>query len=303
MVDKVLSLLPFDPDGTYIDATVGGGGHAFALLARLSPNGRLVGIDADAEALVQAAERLGRDPRVTLVHEKFSQLAAVMQRLNFSSCHGILADLGVSSYQIDEAGRGFSYLHDGPLDMRMNADDGETAAALIERLNEQELADLIYAYGEERLSRRIARQLKAAAREALPWSTGRLVQVIERVVPARHRIKSIARVFQALRIAVNRELDELEAFLPAAFTALSAGGRLLVISYHSLEDRRVKQFMAEMARECRCPPEVPVCTCGRQAGARLLARRAIVPDAAEIARNPRARSARLRALMKLTHGE
>lgn len=299
MVDEVLSYLLVNPDGLYVDATVGGGGHTSALLRRLQAGARIIGIDADPEAISQARTRLGADPRVNIVHGRFSAIASIAQQQHISRCDGIFADLGLSSHQIDSPARGFSYLQEGPLDMRMNPQAGKSATALLDQLDAETLAKILFEYGEERYARRIARAILAAHRTSKTWSTRRLAAVVEKTLPARNRIKSLARVFQALRIAVNDELAELFEFLPPAFALLKSGGRLVVISYHSLEDRLVKRFIAERVKGCICPPESPVCTCGRTPEARALTRKPVRPRREENAANPRARSAKLRVLEKL----
>ncbi|MFQ5632383.1 MAG: 16S rRNA (cytosine(1402)-N(4))-methyltransferase RsmH [bacterium] len=299
MMDKVISFLLTDRNGIYVDATLGGGGHTAALLARLSQKASVVGIDADPDAISAAQKRLGSDPRIHSVQNRFSKITSVLKTLRISDCNGILADLGISSHQIDTPDRGFSYLSDGPLDMRMNSDTGESAATLLARLDEVELANIIYKYGEERHSRRIARKIKAEDKKNPDWTTKRLASVIESVLPVKLRVKSIARVFQALRIAVNGELVELERFLASAFQILISSGRLVVISYHSLEDRLVKQFMVDKTRTCICPPEAPLCTCNHKPEGRVLTKKAILPDEEEVQRNSRARSAKLRAIEKI----
>jgi 16S rRNA (cytosine1402-N4)-methyltransferase len=299
LVDKVVSFLVGDRNGIYVDATLGGGGHAAALLANLDASARVVGIDADPAAIANAKNRLGNDPRISFARNRFSAIKKVLNDFGISGCDGILADLGISSHQIDTPARGFSYMADAPLDMRMNARKGEPASALLDRLDEKELAAMIRQYGEEKFARKIAGKIKAEHNKNPEWTTRRLAAVIERAVPVKFSIKSVARVFQALRIAVNDELGELSRFLPEAFTLLNPNGRLVVISYHSLEDRLVKRFFAEKVKKCICPPEVPICTCGHQPEGRLLTKKALTPDKEEVKRNSRARSAKLRAIEKI----
>lgn len=298
MLAAVLANWLTRPDGVYVDATVGGGGHTAALLQKLNAQACVIGIDRDPEAVRYVQENFGQDHRLRLVHGSFSEFASVLQRAGFETCTGVLADLGVSSHQIDTAARGFSFMADGPLDLRMNPESGEPASALLDRIDERELATILRDYGEERHAKRAARLILAAHRRQRLTRTSQLVAAVEKIFPPPHRIKSLARIFQALRIAVNRELGELEAFLPAAFDHLEQGGRLVVLAYHSLEDRAVKQFFAGKARGCVCPPESPVCTCGGRAEARLLTKKPLSADAAEIEQNPRARSAKLRAIEK-----
>ncbi len=303
MADEVVSYLITKKDGIYVDATIGGGGHASALLRKLDEGARLIGLDADPDAVKAAEQRFAEEPRVVVRQSSFSRLKQVLQRLNISACNGILADLGISSHQVEAAARGFSYLQDGPLDMRMDPGTGEPAAALLERISEAELTYVLRTFGEERSARKIARAIVQARDEAPIHTTGRLARVVSATVPEKHRIKTLSRVFQALRIAVNRELEELEAFLPAALDLLQPGGRLVVLAYHSLEDRIVKRFMVERARSCICPPDVPVCTCGHRPEVQILTKKPVMPAKEEIQRNPRARSARLRACEKLVGKE
>lgn len=299
MMDEVFSFLLTDHSGCYVDATLGGGGHASALLAQLNPDAILIGIDTDPDAVSETKKRLGGDSRVIIAFNNFSQIKTVLSELSVAGCNGILADLGVSSYQINTAERGFSYMKEGPLDMRMNPGAGLSAADLIAQTDEKELADLIFRYGEERHSRKIARRIKAVQQKKPITTTQALVDTIESILPMKARIKSLARVFQALRIAVNMEMAALETFLPSAFDALKMGGRLVVISYHSLEDRQVKRFMVEKCRTCICPPGMPICTCQHTQEGRLLTRKAIASSEEEVKNNPRARSAKLRAIEKI----
>ena len=287
-----------DATGVVIDATLGGGGHSALLLER-HPGWRLIGLDQDPTARAAAAERLAPfGERVQIVATNFADFTPDEPALM------VLADLGVSSPQLDVAARGFSFRLDGPLDMRMNPDqETETAAQLIGRLEESELADLIYAYGEERLSRRIARRIKAdLAAQGAYSGTAALAYAVAGCYPPkarRGRIHPATRTFQALRIAVNDELGALEEGLEAARSRLKPGGRLVVLSYHSLEDRIVKQTFRRAARGCICPPRLPACTCGLTPSLRLLTRRPDTPDEVEIKSNPRARSARLRAAERI----
>ena len=281
-----------DPDGLYVDGTLGGGGHSAALLDALGPGALVVGIDQDDEALAEATARID-DDRFRAIKGNFADIDTLLTAAGLGPAHGravagVLLDLGVSSHQIDEAARGFAFSADGPLDMRMDgAGSAETAADLIDRLSADALADLIYAYGEEGRSRQIARAVKAAS----PRTTGDLAAAVRKSVPTRDEIKALARVFQALRIAVNDEMGVLERTLPASASVLAPAGRLAVIAYHSLEDRRAKRFL----RSGRFSGEAERDVFGNElTPLRLLARRAVTAGDAEIARNPRARSARLR---------
>ena len=299
----VLSQAVFDglqvrPGGRYIDATVGGGGHAAGILAALSPGGHLLGLDRDPAAVEVARARLASYVgRFTLVHSSFSSLAEVAQSHHCIPADGILFDLGLSSLQLADPVRGFAFMTDGPLDMRFDpTKGGATAATLVNQLSFQELVELLYRYGEERRARRIAEAI-VAARPL--YTTKELAIVVERAVgrrqqPRHRRIHPATRTFQALRIAVNDELTEVEKTLPQAVEILAPSGRLAVISFHSLEDRMVKHFMRRESRDCICPPESPVCTCEHRATLRLVTRKPIRPTADEVAANPRSRSARLR---------
>jgi 16S rRNA (cytosine1402-N4)-methyltransferase len=288
-----------------VDMTVGGGGHAGLLLEATAPAGRLLGLDRDPAALAAAKSALARFAgRFELERAAFDTVAGVAAGKGFAPADAVLMDLGASSRQLDDPGRGFSFRADGPLDMRMDPDGPVTAADLVARLGEPELARLFREYGEERHARRIARAV-VRAREAAPLTTtARLADVVAAAVPARQRrtarIHPATRVFQALRIAVNDETGQLARGLEGAFATLGPGGRMAVISFHSLEDRAVKRFFADLATGCVCPPAFPVCRCGRMPRARLLTRRARRPAAAELAANPRARSARLRAIEKIS---
>jgi 16S rRNA (cytosine1402-N4)-methyltransferase len=292
-----LENLAIRPGGVYLDGTVGMGGHAAAILKACSPDGRLLAMDRDPSALCIAAQRLiPYGERVTLVHGSFAQMGEVAARQGFDRFDGILLDLGVSSRQLGDAERGFSFQHDGPLDMRLDPTEGVTAAMLVNELSQEELAELIYRYGEERESRRIARAL-VAARPIL--TTAELASVVSRIVRSRGGgIHPATRTFQALRIAVNEELEALATVLPAAVALLRPGGRLAVIAFHSLEDRIVKQFLQRESRDCLCPPEMPVCGCGHRATMEVITRKPIRPTATEVDANPRSRSARLRVAAK-----
>ncbi len=299
---EAIALLQPHPGGAYIDATVGGAGHADRILQGSSPDGTLVGIDADPEALSVARERLGRyGSRVSLTEAYYDDLAS---RVGLGGKHhfdGVLFDLGVSSRQLDTPARGFSFRSTGPLDMRMGPGARRTAADIVNAAQESELADIFYYLGEERHSRRIARSI---VRERLltPFrTTDQLADTVRRAVPkTRSRIDPATRVFQALRIAVNDELDRLRAALPQALSLLRPSGRLVVITFHSLEDRIVKQFMQAEARGCICPPDLPECVCGRSPTVRIITKRPIRADAEEIRNNPRSRSAKLRAAEAIT---
>ncbi len=302
LLEETIQALAVQPGGRYIDCTIGGGGHAAAILENSSPGGQLLGIDADPGAIETAGERLeAYRGSVQLVNENFTNLPAICLRHDFYPVHGILFDLGLSSLQLEEE-RGFSFQHDAPLDMRFSTSQQLTAADIVNTLSEVELARLIRNYGEESYSRQIARHI---ALERPIRTTRHLVRVIEKAIPRkRSRIHPATKTFQALRIAVNHELDHLEMALRQALSLLGLGGRLVVISYHSLEDRLVKQFMRRESLDCVCPPGTPSCVCGHRAGLRVINRKVVTPSSAEVRQNPRSRSARLRAAEKIiTSGE
>ncbi|MDQ6740120.1 MAG: 16S rRNA (cytosine(1402)-N(4))-methyltransferase RsmH, partial [Actinomycetota bacterium] len=300
LYQETLLALAVIPGGSYIDGTVGAGGHAAGILEQAAPDGRLLGLDQDPQALALTQARLAPfGDRVRLVHANFATLGEVAAQHGFMGADGVLLDLGISSMQIDTPERGFSFLADAPLDMRMDPTATATAADLVNSLPEGALADLIYRYGEEPASRRIARRLVAARQFTPIGTTSRLATIVLAAIGGRPagpkgRIHPATRTFQALRIAVNHELDVLPSALEAALGVLKPGGRLAVIAFHSLEDRIVKQFMQQEVKGCICPPELPVCQCGRIPRLRAVSKGAIQATDAETARNPRARSARLR---------
>jgi 16S rRNA (cytosine1402-N4)-methyltransferase len=305
LVEEVMSMLAPAPGSLQIDATVGGGGHTERILEATNPDGRLLGLDADGAAIARVDGRLRArfGERLVLRRANFRELRTVAPDAGFASVDGLLFDLGLSSFQLADAQRGFGFRTGGPLDMRFDTGRGVPASELLATLDTRELTALFKRYGEERQAGRIARAI-VAARATAPIETAEdLAALIERVAPGnpriRRRIHPATRVFQALRIAVNTELDALAEGLAAAVDLLRPGGRLVVLSYHSLEDRIVKRFFAAERRGCVCPPELPVCVCGRNPRLRLVTRPSLTPTAAEIAANPRARSARLRAAERL----
>ncbi len=290
------AVLP-QPGGSYVDATLGAGGHAAGILTASAPDGRLLGIDADPEAVAYARQALKIfEDRAVLQVANYRHLGALAPALGFEEVDGVLMDLGLSSRQLSDAARGFSFSQDGPLDMRIDRDQGQPAADLVNGLPESELADLFWRYGEERNSRRIAR----AVVEARPiTTTGELASVVSRTVGRREKIHPATRVFQALRIAVNDELEALTQALPQARDLLRPGGRMAVIAFHSLEDRLVKRFYQNEARDCLCPPEAAICVCEHRASLRVITRKPVRPTDEEVATNPRSRSARLRVAERL----
>ena len=301
LLRECLDALAVKPDGVYVDGTLGRAGHSSEIVRRLT-TGRLIALDRDETALAAARERLADHmDRVTLVHSNFSRLGEVLDELGVAAADGMLFDLGVSSPQLDDASRGFSYMQDAPLDMRMDADAPLTARELVNAAPYDELCRILYEYGEERYAPQIARAI-CAARESRPIETTlELAELIRGAMPAkalREKQHPAKRSFQAVRIAVNDELGELTPMLDAAEAHLKPGGRLAVITFHSLEDRIVKQKLRDFATGCICPPEFPVCVCGRKPRMKLVTRKPIVAGGEELDRNPRARSAKLRVAEK-----
>ena len=300
LLTQCVDWLMTDPDGTYVDCTLGGAGHSAEIVSRLSAKGRLVGIDQDTDALAAATERLkGAACQVDIVRSNFKDIKKVLQDLEIEGVAGILFDLGVSSYQLDTPERGFSYMHEGPLDMRMNQDAPLTADSIVNTYSEAELAGLIWRYGEERWAKRIAQFIVAERQQKPLHTTGELVEVIKKAIPKGARKDGphpAKRTFQALRIEVNDELNILDQVVEDAVNALKPAGRIGVITFHSLEDRIVKQKLAQLAKGCICPPHMP-CVCGRKPVIKKPG--SLMPEEQEVAVNPRARSARLRFAEKL----
>ena len=300
LLDEVIEGLQPQPGGYFLDCTVGLGGHATAILERISPLGRLLGIDADPEAIKISQDKL-RDysEAVTLVNDNFVNLQAICERYRFHPVDGILFDLGISSLQLDTAERGFSFHLDAPLNMRFDSGQGLTASDIVNSFPEQELAKLIEKYGEERHSRRIARYIVQNRPIATTVELARLIEQVSGAPARRGKIHPATRTFMALRIAVNSELQNLELALEQTINLLRPGGRLTVISYHSLEDRIVKQFMRYAASSCVCPPGTVICRCGHVPALKLISRKVIKPTSLEMESNPRSRSAKLRIAERL----
>lgn len=297
---ETVEALQIKPDGIYVDGTAGGGGHSAAIAARLSESGRLICIDQDPDAIAVLQERIGGLPQVTIVQENFARIDSVLSSLEIPGADGILIDLGVSSHQLDTPQRGFSFHTDAPLDMRMSQ-QGTTAAELINTLDERSLTRILSEYGEERYARSIARNIVRTREQEPMKTTLQLAELVKASMPAAARREGghpARRTFQALRIAVNGELDMLSAGLDAMFERLNPGGRLAAITFHSLEDRMVKQRFASWCEGCVCPPDFPVCVCGRTPRARLPFK-VKGPSAQELEANPRSRSAKLRVVEKL----
>jgi len=297
LLDECLDALDIKPDGTYLDGTLGRAGHSLAILRRLTA-GRLIGIDRDLTAIDAARERLAEfGDHVTLVHGNFADLGNILQELGITKIDGMLFDLGVSSPQLDEPQRGFSYMHDAPLDMRMDETAALDAGEVVNTWSYEELRRILYEYGEERYAPQIAKAIVRRRVDKPVRTTGELVEIIRTAMPSaalREKQHPAKRSFQAIRIAVNGELDALPPMLEAAANGLAPGGRLAVITFHSLEDRIVKQKMRELATGCTCPPEFPVCVCGKKPKLKLISRKPIAAGAQELTENPRARSAKLR---------
>lgn len=296
---ETVEALQIKPNGVYVDGTAGGGGHSAAIAAQLSESGRLICIDQDPDAIAVLQERIGGLPQVTIVQENFARIDSVLSSLELPGADGILIDLGVSSHQLDTPERGFSFHTDAPLDMRMSQ-QGTTAAELINTLDERSLTRILSEYGEERYARSIARNIVRTREQEPMKTTLQLAELVKASMPAAARREGghpARRTFQALRIAVNGELDMLSAGLDAMFERLNPGGRLAAITFHSLEDRMVKQRFASWCEGCICPPDFPVCVCGRTPRARLPFK-VKGPSAQELEANPRSRSAKLRAVEK-----
>ena len=302
LLDECLEGLNIKPDGTYVDGTLGGAGHSSQIVKRLT-TGHHIGIDRDPVALKAAGERLAPfGDKVTLVHSNFCEIKQVLEDLEIEGVDGILLDLGVSSPQLDDGSRGFSYMADAPLDMRMNSEDTMSAYDVVNTWSQDELKRILYDYGEERYAPRIAAAICNRRAEKPIETTLELVDVIRSAMPAqalREKQHPAKRSFQAIRIAVNDELGSVEKVMRDAIPCLNKGGRLAVITFHSLEDRIVKNAMADAAKGCTCPPNFPVCVCGKKPKVKLITRKPIVSGDEELERNPRARSAKLRICEKL----
>lgn len=300
LFEETINSLNIQPDGIYIDGTAGGGGHSQAILDRLT-TGKLLSIDQDPDAIKTVTERFQGNPCSVIYQANFSEMAEVAEKLGLTPVDGVLMDIGVSSFQFDNPERGFSYHYDAPLDMRMSK-QGVSAKDLVNRLTWQELAQIISRYGEDKNAARIAKGIVQAREQQPIETTLQLAEIVKASVPAavrREQGHPARKTFQALRIEVNGELDRLSKGLDAAFSVLKPGGRLAVITFHSLEDRIVKQRMAQWCTGCTCPPDFPVCVCGKKPKAELLYKKGLAPGSDELEQNPRSRSARLRVCIKL----
>ncbi len=303
LLDECMEGLNIRPDGVYVDGTAGGAGHSSAIAARLGEGGKLIALDQDETAVAVATERLSVfGSRTQVVRSNFKELEAVCQELEIHEIDGLLLDLGVSSYQLDTASRGFSYQADAPLDMRMDVRNPLTARIIVNEYSEDRIRKILFEYGEERFSSRIASNIIRERERAPIETTGELVEIIKRSIPAAQRDGGhhpAKRSFQALRIEVNAELDVIAPAIRSAVRLLRKGGRVAIITFHSLEDRIVKQTFSELAEGCTCPKNFPICVCGNRPQVKIVTRKPILPSAEELEQNPRSRSAKLRVAEKL----
>lgn len=296
---EVIQNLDIKDNGVYVDATIGFGGHTSLILEKLSSEGKIIGIDQDIEAIDYLLEEFKDVENLFLFNENFTRIDEMVKMVSLNGADGIIADFGVSSWQLDSGERGFSWREDYPLDMRMNRNKGKTACEYINELDMEELARIFKVYGEERHSGRVAREIVKARTVKRIETTGQLAELVQKVIPKKEKIHPATRVFQALRIFVNRELESIEIFLENSLKALKPGGRLCCISFHSLEDRIVKNFFRDKARGCICPPELFKCTCDHKSELRIISKKPIISNESEIKENVRSRSAKLRVAEKI----
>lgn len=306
MLKETVDGLDIKPDGIYVDCTLGGAGHSEEILRRLCSmggSGKLISIDRDPEAIAAATERLSKyGDRSIIVKGNFSELPSILDRLGIERIDGVTADLGVSSRQLDEASRGFSYMHDAPLDMRMSKGEGMSAFDVVNTYSEKELRSIITDYGEEKFASRIASFIVEAREKKPVETTFELTEIIKNAIPAKFRKDGphpAKRTFQAIRIEVNNELSVIDELIKGAFPYLESGGRVSIITFHSLEDRIVKHTYLSFVETCTCPPDFPQCVCGKKALAKIITRKPILPSEQELLENPRSRSAKLRILEKI----
>ncbi len=297
LLNQCIEGLKIKEDGIYVDCTLGGAGHSYEILKCLSKNGRLIGIDQDMDAINAAKERLKEFSNFTAVHDNFYNITNVLHSLNIERVDGILMDLGVSSYQLDEASRGFSYMHDAPLDMRMNRENSFSAFQIVNEYSEKQLEDIIKNYGEERFAKRISSFIVKNREIKTINTTFELVDIIKSAIPAKFRREGphpAKRTFQAIRIEVNKELEILKNAIEDSVQKLNTGGRIAIITFHSLEDRIVKTTFKKLQDPCECPKEFPICICGKESMLNIITKRPIEADEKELSDNPRSRSAKLR---------
>lgn len=302
LLNECIENLNIKPDGIYVDGTMGGAGHSLEIVKKLSEKGMLIGIDRDEEALAVAKERLKEFNNVKYVHDNHDNIDEIIKNLNIKGVDGILLDLGVSSYQIDEKTRGFTYMDDGPLDMRMDKSQKLTAEYIVNSYKEQDLARIIFEYGEEKFSRKIARNICEYRKNKKIETTGELVKIIEKSIPGKFREKNshpAKRTFQAIRIEVNNEIEPLYNTIKNSITALNSKGRLCVITFHSLEDRMVKKAYVDAEGKCTCPKDLPYCVCGNVSLGKIITKKPILPTEKEMQENSRSRSAKLRVFEKI----
>lgn len=302
LLNECIENLNIKPDGIYVDGTMGGAGHSLEIVKKLSEKGMLIGIDRDEEALAVAKERLIEFNNVKYVHDNHDNIDEIIKNLNIKGVDGILLDLGVSSYQIDEKTRGFTYMDDGPLDMRMDKSQKLTAEYIVNNYKEQDLARIIFEYGEEKFSRKIARNICEYRKNKKIETTGELVKIIEKSIPGKFREKNshpAKRTFQAIRIEVNNEIEPLYNTIKNSITALNSKGRLCVITFHSLEDRMVKKAYVDAEGKCTCPKDLPYCVCGNVSLGKIITKKPILPTEKEMQENSRSRSAKLRVFEKI----
>lgn len=302
LLNECIENLNIKPDGIYVDGTMGGAGHSLEIVKKLSEKGMLIGIDRDEEALAVAEERLKDFNNVKYVHDNHDNIDEIIKNLNIKGIDGILLDLGVSSYQIDEKTRGFTYMDDGPLDMRMDKSQKLTAEYIVNNYKEQDLARIIFEYGEEKFSRKIAKNICEYRKNKKIETTGELVKIIEKSIPGKFREKNshpAKRTFQAIRIEVNNEIEPLYNTVKNSITALNSKGRLCVITFHSLEDRMVKKAFIDAEGKCTCPKDLPYCVCGNVSLGKIITKKPILPTEKEMQENSRSRSAKLRVFEKI----
>lgn len=298
LLDETIDGLNINPDGIYVDGTLGGGGHSYQICKRLSDKGRLIGIDQDGEALEAARERLKEfEDKITLVRSNYCEIETILKDLEVTKVDGIVLDLGVSSYQLDNLERGFSYKSDAPLDMRMDQRQGKTAAEVVNNYSENDLYRIIRDYGEDKFAKNIAKHIVMARKESEIQTTSQLSEIIKRAIPMKVQAKGghpAKKTFQAIRIEVNRELGVLKDSLDAMIECLNPGGRICIITFHSLEDRIVKTKFRENENPCTCPPNFPVCVCGKESKGKVITRKPIIPTEQEMTENKRSKSSKLR---------